>query len=37
MDTIETIGVLAFVIFFCLLGAGYIALAKLLEKWSRRH
>jgi drug/metabolite transporter (DMT)-like permease len=35
-DTIETIGVLAFAAFFCLLGAGYIALAKLLEKWTRR-
>jgi hypothetical protein len=35
-DTIETIGVLAFAVFFCLLGAGYIALAKLLERWTRR-
>jgi hypothetical protein len=35
-DTIETIGIVAFVVFFCLLGAGYLALAKLLKKWMRR-
>jgi hypothetical protein len=35
-DTIETIGVQAFAAFFCPLGAGYIALAKLLERWTRR-
>jgi hypothetical protein len=36
-DTIGVIGVAIFVIFFCLIGSGYLALAKLLKKWIRRH
>jgi len=36
-NTIGTIWIVAFVFFFCLLGAGYLALAKLLKKWMRRN